>query len=100
MLRDRAVSHYHPRSSLFGGSHRLGSRRLAADRQTVMDRGVGVTVGQRAVSAMASSLKDTEIEGPPLLDAIGLQAVIRPVRLAQVGASFIRKIMFYVFLFF
>jgi len=84
MLRDRAVSHYHARSSLFGGSQRLGSRRLASDRQAVMDRGVGITAGQRAVSAIANSSKLKEIEGPPLLDVNGLQAVIRPVRLAQV----------------
>lgn len=87
MLRDRAVSHYHARSSLFGGSHRLGSRRLAADRQAVMDRGVGVTSGQRAFSAISNCLKVKEIEGLPLLDASGLQAVIRPVRLAQVSVS-------------
>lgn len=93
MLRDRAVSHYHARSSLFGGSHRLGSRRLAADRQAVMDRGVGVVAGQRSVSAVTNS-STREIEGPPLLDATGLQAVIRPVRLAQpLGKGLLQRLL-------
>lgn len=85
MLRDRAMSHYHARS-LFGGSHRLHGRRngLGFDRQTVMDRGVGVTIGRRAGSAVADSLKVKEIEGEPLLDANALRALIRLLRLAQV----------------
>lgn len=82
MLRDRAASHYHARS-LFGGSHRLGGRRLAVDRQTVMDRGVGV-MGRRAFSAIPSSLKVKEIEGTPLLDRNALKALIRLLRVAQV----------------
>ncbi|ONK82067.1 uncharacterized protein A4U43_C01F35780 [Asparagus officinalis] len=94
MLRDRAVSHYHARSSLFGGSHRLGSRRLAADRQAVMDRGVGVAVGHRSLSGIPNSLKGKEIEGPPLLDEVGLQAVIRPVRLAQpLGKGLLQRLL-------
>lgn len=84
MLRDRAVSHFHTRGSLFGGSQRLGGRRLAVDRQTIMDRGVGVSVGQRAVSAIANSLKAKEIDGMPLLDSNALKALIRLLRLAQV----------------
>ncbi|KAF2288944.1 hypothetical protein GH714_022947 [Hevea brasiliensis] len=78
MLRDRAMSHYHARS-LFGGSHRLTSRRngLGSDRQTVMDRGVGVTIGRRTASAIANSMKVKEIEGEPLLDANALKALIR-----------------------
>ena len=83
MLRDRAASHYHARSSLFGGSHRLGGRRLAVDRQTVMDRGVGV-MGRRAFSAIPSSLKVKEVEGTPLLDRNALKALIRLLRVAQV----------------
>ncbi|OVA20116.1 Ubiquitin-associated domain/translation elongation factor EF-Ts [Macleaya cordata] len=84
MLRDRAMSHYQARS-LFGSSHRLSGRRnsLGFDRQTVMDRGVGVTIGRRAVSALADSLKVKEIEGKPLLDADSLKALIRLLRLAQ-----------------
>ena len=85
MLRDRARSHYQARS-LFGSTHRLNNRRngLGFDRQTVMDRGVGVTIGQHASSALADSLKFKEIEGDPLLDADALRALIRLLRLAQV----------------
>lgn len=85
MLRDRAMSHYQARS-LFGGSHRLNGRRtgLGFDRQMVMDRGVGVTIGRRAASAITDSLKVKEIEGEPLLDANALKALIRLLRLAQV----------------
>ncbi|KAK9941207.1 hypothetical protein M0R45_017826 [Rubus argutus] len=84
MLRDRAMSHYQARS-LFGSSHRLNNRRngLGFDRHTVMDRGVGVTIGRRAVSAITDSLKVKEIEGEPLLDANSLKALIRLLRLAQ-----------------
>ncbi|KAL6999109.1 E3 ubiquitin-protein ligase upl1 [Sarracenia purpurea var. burkii] len=85
MLRDRAMSHYQARS-LFGNSHRLNSRRsgLGFDRQTVMDRGVGITIGRRASSALTEGLKLKEIEGEPLLDALALKALIRLLRLAQV----------------
>lgn len=85
MLRDRAMSHYQARS-LFGSSHRMNNRRngLGFDRQTVMDRGVGVTIGRRAVSAIADSLRGKELEGEPLLDANALKALIRLLRLAQV----------------
>ncbi|XP_072964095.1 E3 ubiquitin-protein ligase UPL1-like isoform X2 [Typha angustifolia] len=83
MLRDREFSRYHARGSLFGGSHRLGNRRLAVDRQTVMDRGVGVTIGRRIVSAAAGSSKGKEVEGIPLLDSNSLKALIRLLRLAQ-----------------
>ncbi|XP_068637077.1 E3 ubiquitin-protein ligase UPL1-like isoform X2 [Aristolochia californica] len=95
MLRDRAMSHYQARS-LFGGSHRLGGRRngLGLDRQTVMDRGVGVTVGRRAVSAIANSLKVKEIEGRPLLDADALTALIRLLRLAQpLGKGLLQRLL-------
>jgi E3 ubiquitin-protein ligase HUWE1 len=85
MLRDRAMSHYQARS-LFGSSHRLNSRRngLGFDRQTVMDRGVGVTIGQRAASAFADGMKMNEIEGEPLLDTNALKALIHLLRMAQV----------------
>jgi len=85
MLRDRAMSHYQARS-LFGSSHRLSSRRngLGFDRQTVMDRGVGVTIGRRATSTIADSMEVKEMEGKPLLDANALKALIRLLRLAQV----------------
>lgn len=93
MLRDRAVSHYHARSSLFGGSHRLGGRRLAVDRQTVIDRGVGVSVGQRA-SAITTSLKVKEIEGTPLLDSNALKALIRLLKLAQpLGKGLLQRLL-------
>ncbi|MFS7928960.1 putative HECT domain, ubiquitin interacting, UBA-like superfamily, armadillo-like helical [Helianthus anomalus] len=84
MLRDRAMSHYQARS-LFGNSHRLNNRRngLGFDRQTVIDRGVGVTVGRRAPSALLESLKVKEVEGDPLLDPDALKALIRLLRLAQ-----------------
>lgn len=85
MLRDRALSHYQARS-FFGGGHRLINRRtgLGHDRQTGMDRGVGVTIGQRTASAIADTLKVREVEGEPLLDANALKALIRLLRLAQV----------------
>nr|XP_043627768.1 E3 ubiquitin-protein ligase UPL1-like [Erigeron canadensis] len=84
MLRDRAMSHYQARS-LFGNSHRLNSRRngLGFDRQTVIDRGVGVTIGRRSSSALIESLKVKEVEGEPLLDPDALKALIRLLRLAQ-----------------
>lgn len=92
MLRDRAMSHYQARS-LFGSSHRLNTRRngLGFDRHTVMDRGVGVTVGRRAFSALADSLKLKEIEGEPLLNAHDLKALIRLLRLAQVVYIFFHR---------
>ncbi|KAL5974363.1 E3 ubiquitin-protein ligase upl1 [Asimina triloba] len=94
MLRDRAMSHYQARS-LFGGSHRLGGRRnsLGMDRQTVMDRGVGVTIGRR-VPAIPNSLKVREIEGTPLLDANALRALIRLLRLAQpLGKGLLQRLL-------
>lgn len=86
MLRDRAMSHYQARSSVFGSSHRLNNRRngLGYNRLTGMDRGVGVTIGQRAVSASADGLKVKEIEGDPLVNADALKSLIRLLRLAQV----------------
>nr|DAD23683.1 TPA_asm: hypothetical protein HUJ06_025146 [Nelumbo nucifera] len=95
MLRDRAMSHYQARS-LFGSSHRLSGRRnsLGFDRQTVMDRGVGVTIGRRAVSAIADSLKVKEVEGAPLLDANALKALIRLLRLAQpLGKGLLQRLL-------
>ncbi|KAL8209796.1 hypothetical protein R6Q57_006528 [Mikania cordata] len=84
MLRDRAMSHYQARS-LFGNNHRLNNRRngLGFDRQTVIDRGVGVTIGRRASSALLESMKVKEVEGDPLLDPDALKALIRLLRLAQ-----------------
>ncbi|KAL5803856.1 hypothetical protein ACOSQ3_030656 [Xanthoceras sorbifolium] len=93
MLRDRAMSHYQARS-LFGGSHRLNSRRngLGFDRQ--MDRGVGVTISRRAASASTDSLKVKEIEGEPLLDANALKALIRLLRLAQpLGKGLLQRLL-------
>ncbi|XP_009793112.1 E3 ubiquitin-protein ligase UPL1 [Nicotiana sylvestris] len=95
MLRDRAMSHYQARS-LFGGSHRLHGRRngLGFDRQTVMDRGVGVTIGRRASSSFSESLKLKELEGEPLLDANGLKALIRLLRLAQpLGKGLLQRLL-------
>ncbi|GKV14839.1 hypothetical protein SLEP1_g25650 [Rubroshorea leprosula] len=95
ILRDRAMSHYQARS-LFGGNHRLNSRRsgLGLDRQTVMDRGVGVTLGRRAASAIVDSLKVKEIEGEPLLDANALKAFIRLLRLAQpLGKGLLQRLL-------
>ncbi|XP_031403999.1 E3 ubiquitin-protein ligase UPL1-like isoform X2 [Punica granatum] len=95
MLRDRAMSHYQARS-LFGGSHRLSSRRngLGFDRQPAMDRGVGVTIGQRAASAVSDNLKFKEIEGEPLLDSSALKALIRLLRLAQpLGKGLLQRLL-------
>lgn len=94
MLRDRAMSHYQARS-IFGGSHRLGGRRnsIMIDRHGAMDRGVGVTIGRRAVSAIANSLKVKEVEGAPLLDVSALRALVRLLRLAQVHFSLLYKFL-------
>lgn len=85
MLIDRAMNHYQARN-LFGNSHRLNNRRngLGFDRQTVIDRGVGVTIGRRTSSALLESLKVKEVEGDPLLDPDALKSLIRLLRLAQV----------------
>lgn len=85
LLRDRAMSHYQARS-LFGGSHRLNNRRngLGFERQSAMDRGVGVTIGRRTISTVSDSLKVKEFEGEPLLDLNALKALVRLLRLAQV----------------
>ncbi|KAM6552582.1 hypothetical protein CsatB_013344 [Cannabis sativa] len=96
MLRDRAMSHYQARSSLFGSSHRMNNRRngLGFDRQSVMDRGVGVSIGRRAVSSVVDSLKGKEIEGEPLLDANALKALIRLLRLAQpLGKGLLQRLL-------
>ncbi|KAF3669862.1 hypothetical protein T459_01631 [Capsicum annuum] len=84
MFRDRAMSHYQEHS-LFGGSHRLHGciNGLGFDRQTGMDRGVGVTIGRRAASFFSERLKLKELESEPLLDANGLKSLIRLLRLAQ-----------------
>lgn len=79
------MSHYQARS-LFGSSHRLNNRRngLGYNRLTGMDRGVGVSIGQRAVSSSADGLKLREIEGDPLVNPDALKSIIRLLRLAQV----------------
>ncbi|KAF6153803.1 hypothetical protein GIB67_001036 [Kingdonia uniflora] len=96
MLRDRAMSHYQARS-LFGGGHRLSGRRntLGFDRHTLMDRGVGVTIGRRAVSAISGSLKVKEIEGTALLDEKALKALVRLLRLAQkpLGKGLLQRLL-------
>ncbi|GMH25044.1 hypothetical protein Nepgr_026887 [Nepenthes gracilis] len=95
MLRDRAMSHYQARS-LFGGNHRLTGRRngLGFDRQSVMDRGVGVTIGRRASSSLVDSFKVREVEGEPLLDANALKALIRLLRLAQpLGKGLLQRLL-------
>ncbi|KAK8527091.1 hypothetical protein V6N13_084961 [Hibiscus sabdariffa] len=95
MLRDRAMSHYQARS-LFGGSHRLSNRRngLGLDRQTVMDRGVGITLGRRPGSTISDSLKVKEIEGEPLLNSNSLKALIRLLRLAQpLGKGLLQRLL-------
>uniref|UniRef100_A0A1J3I3S5 HECT-type E3 ubiquitin transferase n=2 Tax=Noccaea caerulescens TaxID=107243 RepID=A0A1J3I3S5_NOCCA len=95
MLRDRAMSHYQARS-LFGSSHRLNNRRNGLDynRLTGMDRGVGITMGQRAVSSSADGLKLKEIEGDPLVNADALKALIRLLRLAQpLGKGLLQRLL-------
>ncbi|KAK9005222.1 hypothetical protein V6N11_042666 [Hibiscus sabdariffa] len=95
MLRDRAMSHYQARS-LFGGSHRLSNRRngLGLDRQTVMDRGVGITLGRMPGSTISDSLKVKEIEGEPLLNSNSLKALIRLLRLAQpLGKGLLQRLL-------
>ncbi|KAL7249065.1 hypothetical protein ACSBR1_011264 [Camellia fascicularis] len=95
MLRDRAMSHYQARS-IFGSTHRSNNRRngLGFDRQTMMDRGVGITIGRRASSALAEGLKLKEIEGEPLLNAHALKALIRLLRLAQpLGKGLLQRLL-------
>jgi E3 ubiquitin-protein ligase HUWE1 len=84
MLRDRELSRYRAIGSLFGGSYRLGGRRLPADNQTVIDRAVGVTMGRRVISASQGNSKGKDVEGTPLLDSDALRALIRLLQLAQV----------------
>lgn len=95
MLRDRELSRYRSRGSLFGGSqHRLGNsgRRFALDNHhhhSVMDRGVGVSLVRRVVPTISSGSRGNsttkEVEGVPLFDAAALEALIRLFQLAQVG---------------
>ncbi|KAK3129319.1 hypothetical protein QOZ80_6BG0477560 [Eleusine coracana subsp. coracana] len=82
MLRDRELSRYRARGSLFGGSYRIGGRRLRADSQTVIDRAVGVTVGRRIISSVPGNSKSKDVEGTPLLDSDALLALIRLLQLA------------------
>ncbi|GKV44584.1 hypothetical protein SLEP1_g51748 [Rubroshorea leprosula] len=82
--------------SQFLEAQMLAMRRigLGLDRQTVMDRGVGVTLGQRAAPAIVDSLKVKEIEGEPLLDANALKALIRLLRLAQpLGKGLLQRLL-------
>ncbi|XP_078171361.1 E3 ubiquitin-protein ligase UPL1-like [Carex rostrata] len=93
MLRDRELSRYRSRGSLFGGSqHRLGNsgRRFALDNHhhhSVMDRGVGVSMVRRVVPTISSGSRGNsttkEVEGVPLFDAAALEALIRLFQLAQ-----------------
>ncbi|PKA67035.1 E3 ubiquitin-protein ligase UPL1 [Apostasia shenzhenica] len=93
LLRDRAASHYSARSSLFGGRHMLGGRRLTVERQTMLDRGVGATIGPKTASSI-NSLRIKEIEGMPLLEANSLKSVIRLLRLAQpLGKGLLQRLL-------
>ncbi|KAF8750432.1 hypothetical protein HU200_012382 [Digitaria exilis] len=84
MLRDRELSRYRARGSLFGGSYRLGGRRLPAVNQTVIDRAVGATVGRRVISATPGSSKGKDVQRTPLLDSDALHALIRLLQLVPV----------------
>ncbi|CAN6217066.1 unnamed protein product [Urochloa humidicola] len=95
MLRDRELSRYRARGSLFGGSYRLGGRRLPADNQTAIDRAVGVTVGRRVISATPGSSKGKDVEGTPLLESDALRALIRLLQLAPpLSKGLLQRIMF------
>ncbi|KAG2642289.1 hypothetical protein PVAP13_2KG198574 [Panicum virgatum] len=95
MLRDRELSRYRARGSLFGGSYRLGGRRLPADNQTVIDRAVGVTMGRRVISASQGNSKGKDVEGTPLLDSDALRALIRLLQLAQpLSKGLLQRLMF------
>eukprot|EP01018_Ginkgo_biloba_P023205 Gb_26784 [translate_table: standard] len=85
MLRDRSMSHYQAHS-LFGGGHRLGGRRnsMAGGGQSVIDRGVGLTLGRRQGSSFANGIKGEEVEGKPLVDTAALKSMLQLLRLAQV----------------
>ncbi|KAI4388584.1 hypothetical protein MLD38_000898 [Melastoma candidum] len=95
ILRDRAMSHYQARS-LFGGIHRLNNRRngLGFERQSAMDRGVGVTIGRRNISSTSNSMKGKEFEGEQLLDMNALKAVVHLLRLAQpLGKGMLQRLL-------
>ncbi|CAN6195336.1 unnamed protein product [Urochloa humidicola] len=95
MLRDRELSRYRARGSLFGGSYRLGGRRLPADNQTAIDRAVGVTVGRRVISATPGSSKGKDVEGTPLLESDALRALIRLLQLAPpLSKGLLQRLMF------
>ncbi|XP_062199173.1 E3 ubiquitin-protein ligase UPL1-like isoform X2 [Phragmites australis] len=95
MLRDRELTRYRARGSLFGGSYRLGGRRLPADNQTVIDRAVGVTVGRRVISATPGSSKGKDVEGTPLLDSDALRALIRLLQLATpLSKGLLQRLLF------
>lgn len=91
MLRDRELSRYRARGSLFGGSYRLGGRRLPADNQTVIDRAVGVTMGRRVISATTGHSTGKDVEGTPLLDSDALRALIRLLQLAPVNVQIVHN---------
>ncbi|XP_075495888.1 E3 ubiquitin-protein ligase UPL1-like [Primulina tabacum] len=95
MLRDRALNRYHARS-LFGNSQGLNSRGnrlgLGFDWRTVMDRGVGVTIG--GGSSPVDNLKLKELDGEPLLNSKGLKALIRLLRLGQpLGKGLLQRLL-------
>lgn len=95
MLRDRELSRYHARGSLFGGSYRLGGRRLPTDNQTIIDRAVGVTVGRRVISTTPGGSKGKDVEGTPLLDSEALRALIRLLQLAPpLSKGLLQRLMF------
>ncbi|KAL6863751.1 hypothetical protein ACP4OV_016654 [Aristida adscensionis] len=95
MLRDRELSRYRARGSLFGGSYRLGGRRLPTDNQTVIDRAVGAAVGRRLISATSGSSKSKDVEGIQLLDSDALRALIRLLQLAPpLSKGLLQRLMF------
>ncbi|KAK3132463.1 hypothetical protein QOZ80_6AG0522110 [Eleusine coracana subsp. coracana] len=95
MLRDRELSRYRARGSLFGGSYRIGGRRLPADSQTVIDRAVGVTVGRRIISSVPGNSKSKDVEGTPLLDSGALLALIRLLQLARpLSKGLLQRLLF------
>ncbi|XP_062194138.1 E3 ubiquitin-protein ligase UPL1-like isoform X2 [Phragmites australis] len=91
MLRDRELSRYRARGSLFGGSYRLGGRRLTGDNQTVIDR----TDGRRVISVTPGSSKSKDAERTPLLDSDALRALIRLLQLAPpLSKGLLQRLLF------
>ncbi|KAJ7557451.1 hypothetical protein O6H91_05G127400 [Diphasiastrum complanatum] len=100
LLRER-VSHQFQARSLFGGAHRLASRRnnlTVAPGHMGMDRGAGGTsgfgAGRRPGLPFSGETRVKEAEGKPLVDTAALKAMLRLLRLAQpLGKGLLQRLL-------